>query len=391
MLAGEAIPRLTPRATTERAPNFNLDYSPRIGKSPRDGGLFPLLPFAAVLVWSSLMKTRVVPLLVLASLLASAVTLRAASANQVKVTRADDRVRVEIGGQLFTEYIFKGATKPYLYPVLAADGTPMTRDYPMKKGVPGDVEDHVHHRSLFFTHGNVNGLDFWAEPGGQKQGRIIVDSVEQSVKKGAAEIVSHNSWKGPDDTVHLTDDTIIRIRPTADGRIVDFEVTLKAPKDKPVKFGDTKEGSMAIRLPLWMTPSHKIKGAKHVGTGTIINAQGVKDTDSTDKKDDDTWGKRSEWVDYYARKDGKTYGVAMFDHPKNPRHPTWWHVRSYALFAANPFGKHDFERLKDQPNAGDFVIPAGGTATFRWRLYFHMGDEKTAKIAERYKEYAAGK
>ena len=62
----------------------------------------------------------------------------------------------------------------------------------------------------------------------------------------------------------------------------------------------------------------------------------------------------------------------------------------FALFAANPFGKHDFEKLPD-PKAGDLTIPAGESVTFRWRIYFHMGDEKTAKIAERYKEYAAGK
>jgi hypothetical protein len=132
-----------------------------------------------------------------------------------------------------------------------------------------------------------------------------------------------------------------------------------------------------------MTPSHKQGKKQHEGKGTIINAEGV--------TNDATWGKRSTWVDYHAPKDGKVYGVAMFDHPKNPRHPTWWHVRSYALFAANPFGKHDFENMKDQKKAGDLTIPAGESVTFRWRLYFHTGDEKAAKIAERYKEYAAGK
>jgi hypothetical protein len=335
------------------------------------------------------MKTRVLPLLALAGLLSACAGSAFAAApstasSNVKVTRADDRVRVEIGGQLFTEYIFKGAPKPYLYPILAADGTKMTRDYPMVKGVADDVEDHPHHRSMFFTHGDVNGLDFWAESNGAKQGRILVDSVEQAVKNGVAEIKSHNKWVGPDDAVHLTDDTTIRIRALPEGRMVDFEVTLKAPKDKPVVFGDTKEGSMAIRLPLWMTPTHSLgKGKKHEGKGTIINAEGI--------KNDDTWGKRSIWVDYHAEKGGKVYGVAMFDHPKNPRYPTWWHVRSYALFAANPFGQHDFENMKDKPHAGDFTIPAGGTATFRWRSYFHMGDEKSAKIAELAKEYAAGK
>lgn len=343
-----------------------------------------------------MMKTRVAPLLVLAGLLAPAVLLRAANTNEVKLTRSDDRVRVELGGQLFTEYIFKGTPKPYLYPVLAADGTEMTRNFPMKKDVPGEVKDHPHHRSVFFTHGDVNGFDFWAETNGAKQGKIVSKSVEHSIKNGVGVIRAQNEWVGPDGKVQLTDDTTIRVHGAADGRYIDYEVTLKAPADKPVVFGDTKEGSMAIRLPLWMTPPHNYseetvddKGQKkrqkiqHEGKGTIINAEGVKNTP--------TWGKKSNWVDYYAPKDGKVYGVAMFDHPQNPVHPTWWHVRDYALFAANPWGKHDFENLKDQPKAGNMEIAAGKSVTFRWRMYFHLDDEKTAKIAERYKDYAAGK
>lgn len=348
------------------------------------------------------MKTRVLPLLVFASLLAPVASVFAASAPTPKLTRSDDRVRIELGGQLFTEYIFKGGPKPYLYPVLASDGTELMRHYPMKE-VDGEVKDHPHHRSLWFTHGAVNGVDFWAEselkkPGQTKQGTIVNESVEHSVKGNAGELRSRNKWVGPDGTVHLTDETVIRARGLADGgRYLDYEVTLKAPADKPVVFGDTKEGSMAIRVPLWMTPPHSYqedyvdeKGAKkkkrvpHAGKGTIVNAEGI--------KNDEAWGKKSTWVDYHAPKDGgKTYGIAMFDHPKNPRHPTWWHVRSYALFAANPFGKHDFENLKNEPRAGDLTIDAGKSVTFRWRFYFHTGDEKEAKVAERYKEFAAGK
>jgi len=105
---------------------------------------------------------------------------------------------------------------------------------------------------------------------------------------------------------------------------------------------------MAIRLPLWMTPPHTYSAnkqrVKHAGTGTIINAEGVKNTAA--------WGKRSTWVDYHGPKDGKVYGVAIFDHPSNPRHPTWWHVRDYALFAANPFGKHDFREPQGPAQGG---------------------------------------
>jgi hypothetical protein len=80
-------------------------------------------------------------------------------------------------------------------------------------------------------------------------------------------------------------------------------------------------------------------------------------------------------------------GVAIFDHPQNPRHPTWWHVRDYGLFAANPFGRHDFEKLDDK-SAGNLTVPAGKSITFRYRFYLHQGNEKEANVAGKYEEYA---
>ncbi len=85
--------------------------------------------------------------------------------------------------------------------------------------------------------------------------------------------------------------------------------------------------------------------------------------------------------------EGKTLGAAIFDHPTNPRFPTWWHVRDYGLFAANPFGRHDFESLPDKA-AGNLVVPAGQSVTFRYRFYLHEGDEKQGKVAERYAEFS---
>ena len=104
------------------------------------------------------------------------------------------------------------------------------------------------------------------------------------------------------------------------------------------------------------------------------------------------WGKRAAWADYHGPlADGSIIGVALLEHPQNFRHPTWWHARDYGLLSANPFGRHDFEKLDDQPHAGDHVIPAGGALSLRYRLVFHRGDEKTAHIAELFRDYAAGK
>ena len=205
-------------------------------------------------------KTRLLPLLAAALLAPLVSTLGAAPA--AKVTRSDDRVRVELGGQLFTEYLFKGGPRPYFYPVLAADGTQLNRDFPMKKDTPGEELDHPHHRSLWFTHGDVNGLDFWAETNGPKQGKIVNDSVKATASGSTATIESRNRWLDAAGVVQCTDETTVHLSAVAEGRQIDYEVTLKAPADKPVVFGDTKEGSIAMRVAQWMTPPHTFQKKK---------------------------------------------------------------------------------------------------------------------------------
>jgi hypothetical protein len=60
------------------------------------------------------------------------------AAADVKLTELDDRIRVEIGGKLFTEWRHKEWVAPFLYPVIGPNGESVTRHYPMKEGVPGE-------------------------------------------------------------------------------------------------------------------------------------------------------------------------------------------------------------------------------------------------------------
>jgi len=289
----------------------------------------------------------------------------------VRIIQLADRLRVEINGQLFTEYVFKDTPRPYCYPLIGPGDVAMTRNWPMKD-LPNEDHDHPHHRSLWFAHGAINGRDFWSE---QKDfGKTLHEGFTE-VKSGKdfGVIKSRNKWVTAEGKPVCTDERTLRIyNPgTAPERIVDFDITL-TPADGDLTLGDTKEGTMAIRLAETM----RLKGK--VGQGHIVNSKGV--------RDGDTWGKRAEWCDYYGPVDGKTVGVAIFDHPGNPRHPTWWHVRDYGLFAANPFGQHDFEKLSDKA-AGNLVVPAGKSITFRYRFYLHEGNEQQAKVAEKYKAY----
>ena len=306
-----------------------------------------------------------------------------APATDVALAKLDDRVLVEIGGRLFTEYILKGASRPYCYPILAVDGTSLVRDFPMKD-TAGEDRDHPHHRALWFAHSNVNEIDFWNEgTAGTKfpKGSTIHDGFLET-KGGAVGVIrTRNRWVAPDGRLIARDETTIRFHGTADARMIDYEVTIQALPDAPLVMGDNKDGTMAIRVAQWMTMPHKIQGVDIPGHGHIVTAAG--------KRDAAAWGTRADWCDYLADHNGKTYGVAIFDHPRNLRHPTWWMARDYGLFAANPFGQKDFEPAANHPHGkGDYTIPAGGSLTLRYRFYFHTGDEKAAKVAEHYAEYA---
>jgi len=287
----------------------------------------------------------------------------------VTVSEIDGKVVVKTGDQLLTEYHYQNVPRPFLYPLYGPGELPLTRNWPMKD--TGDEEkDHPHHKSFWFTHGDVNGIDFWAD--GKNKGAIKHVQFLALSSGNEGVIQSSNHWIAPSGEIVCTDQRILRFKVTNSNRTIDYTITIYAPNG-PVTFGDTKEGSMGLRLAETM----RLKGK--VGHGHIINSAG--------DRDDNTWGKRAEWCDYFGPVKDKVMGVAIFDHPSNPRHPTWWHVRDYGLFAANPFGIHDFE--KKPARTGDLLIPAGEKITFRYRFLLHTGDEKEGKVAENYQEYSS--
>ena len=295
---------------------------------------------------------------------------RIANQDKVVITNLNDKIKVEIDGKLFTEYNYQNVPRPFFYPVIGPTGDPVTRNYPMAEAA-NEEQDHPHHRSLWFTHGSVNGHDFWAED--DRSGKIVHDKflkIESGPESGV--IQTSNKWIARNGQLICTDTRTHTFHYEPNGIIMDFDVTIHASKSDMV-LGDTKEGSMALRL----APTMRLKGK--VAQGHILNSKGLRDSQ--------TWGKRADWCDYYGPVNGQTVGVAIFDHPSNPRHPTWWHVRDYGLFAANPFGVHDFEGKPK--GAGDLTIAHGKSATFRYRIYFHPGDTNQGLVADHFRNYVA--
>jgi hypothetical protein len=300
----------------------------------------------------------------------------------VHIYQKEGVLRVEIRGQLFTVYHFTDVPRPYFYPVLGPDESPMTRKWPLEASTD-EEHDHPHHRGLWYAHSSVNGLDFWTET--SNSCKIVHDGfVKVQSGENFGLIKSKDKWIDHAGAVVCTDVRTMRIyNLPGEERMFDFDITLQAPPDKPVVFGDDKDGCIATRVTETM---RLMRNKTTPGDGHIVMSTGLRDKE--------TWGTRADWCDYYGPVAGgsngrETLGVAIFDHPANPRHPTTWHVRDYGLFAANPFGLHDFE--KKPKGTGNMTLAAGQSVTFRYRFYYHRGDEKQAQVAEQYRKYAAEK
>lgn len=294
------------------------------------------------------------------------------AAGEITVERTDKGAAVKIDGQAFTEYLTDVNGTPALWPIIGPTGKPMTRAYPMAEGPKTERKDHPHHRSLWFNHGEVSigehkDLSFWHRETIRHREFVKLQGGDEGV------IVTRDDWVAPDGTVLCTDERHFTFAVDGQTRRIDFDITLKAG-DKPVTFGDTKEGTMGIRV------ASTMKVDAGLG-GTIVNSRG--------QKDKEAWGKPAEWVDYYGPVDGETVGIAVLNHPSSFRFPTYWHVRTYGLFAANPFGLHDFTGAKDDP--GEYTIEPGASITLRYRILLHKGDAKAAGIGKEFAEYAKEK
>jgi hypothetical protein len=328
-------------------------------------------------------------ILVIASIVPCAMILGAEEA--IKLQKHSDSVDVLVGGKPFTTYYFgPNSPKPFMSPLRSAQGTVVTRGYPMRTDIPGEAHDHPHHRALFFAHGNINGIDFWGEAQASKaqqtaNGVYYPSSGELPTGKTVFRKLDEVKSRGHDGTVKaefelvapdgkvIGDETQEYTFSGDDStRVIDCSFTLTADKGVPLKMGDTKEGTFAIRV---------AKG---------LSKPGVKMLNSDGKVGEgEIWGKRANWVDYSGDVDGETLGISIFDNPANIKHPSYWHARDYGLFAINPFGEHDF--YNDPKRDGSVTIAVGDSLTLRYRVLIHHGDAEQANVSAAYNRYIEGK
>ena len=182
-----------------------------------------------------------------------------ASSLKANIRDTGDVLEAYLGKDPFFTYNYKNAAKPYLYPVYGPDSQLMVRNFPMKD-LKDEEHDHPHQKAFWFTHGAVNGVDYWTE--GEQKGRIVHQNFSKIKCSGNTGIIaSHNYWIKPDrKTVQLKDERAIRFFGTEQKRYLDFYVRLTAIAADAV-LGDTKEGTFGIRLAETM----RVKGGLNKG------------------------------------------------------------------------------------------------------------------------------
>jgi hypothetical protein len=266
---------------------------------------------------------------------------------QVTFHQHPDRLSVEIDGKPYTELFYgPDVRKPYLHPLRSALGTIVSRQFPMAD-VEGEKKDHPHHQGLSFTYADVNGYNFWASDktqlndhsGSIRLNRVV--STHDGAQDGVARIVF--DWLDPKGQVLLTEDRSMKFVTANNAREIDFDITLTAVQN--AVFGDTKEGMFNIRL----AP----------GIDRMAGSNGC-------RNEKECWGKRGEWMRFSGKAGREDVAITIFDQPGNPSYPTYWHVREYGLFSANPFGVRDF--TGDRNTDGSVTLPVGKSLHFRYRV-----------------------
>jgi hypothetical protein len=260
--------------------------------------------------------------------------------------------------------------RPYFYPFLGPGGSPLTR-----MGHPG-AENHDHHRSVWFAHHKVLGIDFWSDQTTarieQKHWLVYEDGDEEAV------LAVLLTWRdGHDPQPLLEQELIAAVRPGPDGEtFLDLQSRF-IPTAETLEFGKSNFGFLAVRV------AGNI--SEHFGGGRLSDSEGRTGEPAI-------FGQRAAWMDYSgpvpgqesggrsqeSEREGAAWeGITFFDHPQNPGHPTRWHVREDGWMGASACFDGPVTTTREEP------------LTLRYLLHAHGGPIDAERAATIQKDFAA--
>jgi hypothetical protein len=311
----------------------------------------------------------------------------------VDFIKGKNKIDVMVGGRHFTSYVYGSEhTKPMLVPLRTPSGIEVTRRNPLVE-MKGGSDDHQHHVGIFFAVDNVNGTKFWNNVAPPPQIKHI-KTTEVTGDNGKAKLATVMQWIDQNGNILLEENRsmVFLAGENKDEYAIDFSIDLTARQNEVV-FEDIEEGVFAVRvadclreddLKLKLKPGRPLPKESVSGTGRYFSSNG----DETAKN---VWGKRARWVALQGIRKKKVVGVAILNHPASINYPTYWHVRKYGLFSANPLGQGDFQRQskykKNPVQPLRLTLKQGQKVHFRFLVVVYEGIRTTGQMEKRFREF----
>jgi hypothetical protein len=271
------------------------------------------------------------------------------------VPQPDDQVSFQVDRiERLRWHFARRNSRPHFYPLIGPSGVPLTR-----MGHPA-APDHDHHKSLWFAHNAVEGLNFWAE-GQPNQIRQDTWVLYQDGDDEAA-MVAELGWYDGHNARLIRQELIAALRPLEDGELlVELQATFH-PNGNSVVLRKTNFGLLAVRVA--KSISH------HYGGGRLHNSEGAVGEPAI-------FGGRARWMDYSGPVLADAWeGITYLDHPSNVNHPNRWHVRDDGWMSASVCMDGDVELTPDAP----LVV--------RYQLHAHSDDVNPAIANSRWQAFA---
>ncbi len=250
--------------------------------------------------------------------------------------------------------------KPYMRFGLL-DGTELTRPWPFPKGYI--KSDHVWHRALWWSWKAINGVNYWEK---NQQGTDPVKVKVTTNKDGSASILTTISYHQPDKPPVASEERLVQVSPPDENGsyLIRWRATFRPAGKKPVVFNRNSYGGFALRL------AGEFCGDKKTGKPAW------KFSRSTEPKANKG---RARWMAYCGvAQNGKPAGVAIFDHPSNPRHPALWQTRTHYPYMNPSFTCKE-----------DYTLEPGKSLTLTYGVLVHNGKPTAEALEKAWKSFAA--